>query len=196
MEKFNKLEHENLLKFRDFIIEENQLYLFYDYKESKSLISIIANNNLIKLKDCVMAIGDALVYLHENQIYHPFLSFNDIFISDDQIPYIINYSMDCLNIPVRLPQELKENTDKTKIDSYIFGIFVFELFTKIQYSTVDLSDYKSIVEKHLNDNLYPPELIELIISLLNQDEKERITIDDFMESEFIRSIHKKSIYYI
>lgn len=190
------LQYPNIVRFYKFVLEENSAYIIMDYVEGEALTHYIRQirrtGKLIKIAKIVrmMAqIARAISYLHtEGFIHRDVKPGNILLIGEDESAFLTDLgiagamdepSLSGAGTPSYMPyeQQVRGTIDHT-VDTYAFGIMLYELFTGEKPFAPDPTlpfeeARKVIVEMHRKDPIPSisskrPELPPIIDSFFEQ----------------------------
>lgn len=170
-EILKQIKHINIVQIVDHGEDNNKAYLILEYVNGKTLDEIYPNLAIIQKIDIILAICNALNYLHNKGIIHRDVKPENILVDKDlktikltdlgisRIVYAkpITHDGQILGTPAYMAPELFEGvyTDP-KIDIYSLGITMYEIFTgKVPFD----GSPSEIIIKHLKENPLLPSLI-------------------------------------
>lgn len=129
---------------------------------------------------------------------HPVLSGSNTFVllgdGNERKIFLTSYGLslfECIKINPNYPPELSEEKSSLLIDSYLFGRLVYELCTKTPYVLTDPNNYSKILKEKLLSHSFSQHFIDVIVSLLNPNPDERMTIEDFLCNAYIIDLYNK-----
>lgn len=161
-----KLNHKNIIKVVDYFFRDDKMYVVMPYY-SQSLYNVICdyrkkNKSFSheQIKKIMNGILDGLHYIHENDICHRDLKPDNIMLTDDGTPIIIDFGQckkltlknttqlgTCYYRPPEISAFSKNKYSKIydkKVDSWGLGCILFELFTGKQLTSLIYDvDYES-----------------------------------------------------
>lgn len=179
MALYNK-KHKNIMKYYGYSIDGNKYFIFTEYIKGDNIKDYIDQNNIsIEKKISIMEqLISGLKFLHDNNVIHRDILFNNILIKkkkDKDIPKYIDfgfsceYDKSCQNTYFPLSNKFYIHpksaidilTKREKFnyelyftnDKWALGIILFYLFSKKLW--IDINDYE-------NDNEYAIKLSKLI----------------------------------
>jgi len=170
-EILKQIKHINIVQIVDHGEDNNKAYLILEYVNGKTLDEIYPNLTIIQKIDIILAVCNALNYLHNKGIIHRDVKPENILVDKDlktikltdlgisRIVYAkpITHDGQILGTPAYMAPELFEGvyTDP-RIDIYSLGITMYEIFTgKIPFD----GSPSEIVIKHLKETPLLPSLI-------------------------------------
>jgi serine/threonine protein kinase len=181
---FNILECENknIICVRDVYENDNSVYIISDYIEGKTLWKYdwSDDDELIIRISIFKQLVDALIFMHNKQVYHRDIKPHNIILRNDHIPVYIDFDNACYigekNIsckghpgtPNFQPPELferREQIDWDKVDIYSLGATMFYMFNnnktpyenRILESTPEVpGKFKALVQLELDVKNGPP----------------------------------------
>ena len=200
IQNVQSLSHPNIIKPNYGQLEDGDDNIFYSimpYYPSNLRKLIPQLENVGKIFDLLVELGEAIKYIHDNGIIHRDLKPENILISEDGHLVLTDFGIahfknsnltnpdDLLNNRNYLAPEQKNKGNATNItnavDVFAFGLIINECFTK---SNPHGKDYPLI------SNYYPFlfELDNLVEKCLNSDSKNRISINSALSE--IKNIYQ------
>lgn len=171
IEILKQIKHINIVQIIDHGEQDNKPFLILEYVNGKTLQEIYPDLTIEQKLDIILAVSNALNYLHNKGIIHRDIKPENILIDKDlknikltdlgisRIVYWkpITFEGQILGTPAYMAPELFEGiyTDP-RIDIYSLGITMYEIFTgKLPFEGTP----SEIVIKHLKENPPLPSLI-------------------------------------
>ncbi|MEN3014951.1 MAG: serine/threonine-protein kinase [bacterium] len=171
VEILKQIKHVNIVQIFDYGEHEGKPYLILEYVEGKTLDEVYHDLTLIQKIDVILAISNALNYLHNKGIIHRDIKPENILVHTNiknskltdlgisRIVYWkpITYAGQILGTPSYMAPELFEGvyTDP-KIDIYSLGITMYEIFTgKLPFE----GNASEVIIKHMKETPTLPTLI-------------------------------------
>lgn len=214
----SKLQHPNIITYKESFIQHGNLHIVTDYCEGGDLSSKIRRNAL-KMRyfteddilDWFVQICLALKYVHEQKILHRDIKCQNIFITrgnvvklgDFGIAKILQNTVDlaktCIGTPYYLSPEICENKMyDNKSDVWALGCVLYELATLRRPFVAE--NVKSLVLKIVKGS-YPPlplrysfEFRNLLIHLFKHSPKDRPSVNNILGRAFISKRLEKCMF--
>lgn len=216
----SKLQHPNIITYKESFIQHGNLHIVTDYCEGGDLSSKIRRN---ALKMCYFTEDDildwfvqiclALKYVHEQKILHRDIKCQNIFITrgnivklgDFGIAKILQNTVDlaktCIGTPYYLSPEICENKMyDNKSDVWALGCVLYELATLRRPFVAE--NVKSLVLKIVKGS-YPPlplrysfEFRNLLIHLFKHSPKDRPSVNNILGRAFISKRLEKCMFNV
>lgn len=206
-ELMRRLNHLNIVKMHNIIIENNYTYyLVLDYHEKGDLSSILKGVPLGEATAQYYAthLKDGLQYLFDKKIIHRDLKPQNILISDDNILKITDFGfaryVENPNILINTicgsplymaPEILGRNSYSIVSDLWSVGVIVYQmLFGRLPYNGRNFIDLISNIEKkklkidHNND--LSDMSIEIVKKLLVKNPNDRMNWDNFFNNNWFK----------
>lgn len=214
----SKLQHPNIITYKESFIQHGNLHIVTDYCEGGDLSSKIRRN---ALKTCYFTEDDildwfvqiclALKYVHEQKILHRDIKCQNIFITrgnivklgDFGIAKILQNTVDlaktCIGTPYYLSPEICEGKMyDNKSDVWALGCVLYELATLRRPFVAE--NVKSLVLKIVKGS-YPPlplrysfEFRNLLIHLFKHSPKDRLSVNNILGRAFISKRLEKFMF--
>lgn len=205
----SKLQHPNIITYKESFVQHGNLYIVTDYCEGGDLSSKIRRNaqkmcyfTEDDILDWFVQICLALKYVHDQKILHRDIKCQNIFITrgnivklgDFGIAKILQNTLDlaktCIGTPYYLSPEICENKMyDSKSDVWALGCVLYELATLRRPFVA--GNVKSLVLKIVKGS-YPPlplrysfEFRNLLIHLFKHSPKERPSVNNVLGRAFI-----------
>jgi serine/threonine protein kinase len=199
-----KLNHINIIKVHDVIIEDkNTVYLVLDYF-SKGDLSKYLNNRALKEKfaqNYSIQLKNGMQYLFEQNIIHRDLKPQNILVSNDNTLKICDFGFArhfdnnimlgtiCGSPLYMAPEIMNKNKYNSKVDLWSLGIIIYEmLFGVVPFTGKNIFELMKNIKE---DKLHFSEMISIsfrckmmLVNLLKIDPDERMTWNDFFENEW------------
>lgn len=205
--------HENIINFIQFYKENNYYYYLYEYFDGINLFDYLKmyKNNVLKyddIKNILLQITDALIYLHKYNIIHCDLKLDNIIINNDNKLKVIDFDLSIIcdkdeghifnNIFGTMQYIAPESYDlgiySKKSDIWQMGVIMYILITKsfpFDYS-LELVNSKSNlcrqnIFKHIDltvpkdiiiNNQYNNFLYDILCKMLSFDDSKRISLNE------------------
>jgi len=202
--------HENVIKFIDYIQEENFHYSIYEYFEGKNLCSYIKKNKNItdtQLKNIIIQITHGMNFLHSHNIIHCDLKLDNIIINNKNEIKIIDFDLSIIsdNIDGHISNNIfgtmqyiaPESYDlciySKKTDVWQIGIILYILITKqfpYQNEITSNNSHSNLCRqnmfKHIDLQLAKNKhcdntLYEILEGSLSFTDNTRMTINDILK---------------
>ena len=214
-----KLNHPNIIKWYEFIIEKNKEIIIMEYAEGGDLSKKIQKhknkNEPFKenqIIDWFIEICEGIKYIFENQILNINLKTNNIFLTKDNkikigdfnTSTILNFETEGqINIETLSylsPENMIEQSYDYKSNIWNLGIILYEL-TQLKHPFFDDSISVGIRMKNIKEgkyfdflnNKYSEQLLHLIKNLLKVNPNERLNINEIIEECYIIKIKNDSV---
>lgn len=217
-EALRDLNHPNITRLLDTIVDENQHYLVMEYISGGDLNRLLQTGSLpvTKILSLAIDLADALTRAHKLNIIHRDLKPGNILIdgdgtlrlSDFGIAYISGYTRVTPSnalvgtVNYLAPETLQGEPVDGHVDIWAFGVMLFEMLTG-QHPFGDnspalmmmniLTGTPSDLEKLRPDA--PPSLVDLVYRMLARDPQERIASVRLVAAELESILHGRSIRF-
>ena len=219
------INSEYIIKYFDSFSDEENFYIIMEYCENSDLSKFIINhknnNNLLDKNTIlfiILNICSGLKELHHQNIIHRDLKPGNIFISKDYTVKIADFSIskhlisettntNLGTIEYSAPEILEKKPYNKKVDIWALGCIIYELCTLKKCFEFDIT-YEKVTKFYENvgngnfekiDNIYHPELQNLLELLLKPDYNKRPDIDfvynlvyDYNKKNLFRYINNQS----
>ena len=195
----SKLNNKYIIKYYDYYIENDYLYILMEYGGEMNLKKFIKNyklkNQLIDL-DIILNIIKQIVIglkgIHHSNLIHRDLKPENILINNKNEIKICDFGISKkLNINKKYiksnpgasifylaPERIKGDLYNNKVDIYALGCIIYELFTTNEYYMDKIVDGK---DGTIDTDIYDQKWQNLINLLLKRKYKERPTIDEISD---------------
>lgn len=211
-ESLKILEHENIIKYYDSVIEDGKYYIIIEHFYGVNLMELVKNQVLTKTEilDISCKIINGLLFAHEKGIIHRDLKPSNIMVNDQfdvkiidfGISKIIGYSYEptstvCeyLSVDYAAPETLLRHETTPKSDYYSLGLVMYFMF-KRQDPPKDKKNLMREIE--LFD--CSSEVKMVISELIRFDEQERTEsltkIKKILEREYSKLLAEEKIIYL
>jgi serine/threonine-protein kinase len=187
-----KLSHPNIIKVYDYVDADPQPFFVMEYFESHNLKYAMANHPSWLHKrefQILMAIADALSYVHERDILHKDVKPENVLVSPRGDVRLIDFSLATTKwdrffqfkkkvegTPMYMaPEQINGGKCDARTDMYSFGVLMYELLTKRPpFIAQEMSKF---LDKHLREKPPPlrshvptiaPELDTFVLRLLSK----------------------------
>ena len=199
-----KLNHKNIIKVHDVIIEDkNTVYLVLDYFQ-KGDLSKFLNNRALKEKfaqNYTIQLKDGMEYLYKQKIIHRDLKPQNILVSDNNLLKICDFGFAryfendimlgtiCGSPLYMAPEIMNKKKYNSKVDLWSLGIIIYEmLYGYVPFTGSNVIDLMKNIEKNnleFDSNFNISNNCKLLISsLLKIDPKERIEWNNFFSNDW------------
>jgi len=195
-----KLNHKNIIKLHDIIIDTNSeyIYLILDYYKNGDLANFLKNRSLKEkfTKNYMFQLRDGLKYLIDHSVIHRDLKPQNILLTDDYILKITDFGLAryynndnmittiCGSPLYMAPEILKKKKYSIKSDLWSVGVILYQmLYGTLPYkakniiSLINEIDTKKI--NYENNFNISSNCINLIKLLLEKNQKKRIEWNSF-----------------
>jgi serine/threonine protein kinase len=200
-----KLNHKNIIKVHDVIIEDkNTVYLVLDYFQ-KGDLSKFLNNRALKEKfaqNYTIQLKDGMEYLYKQKIIHRDLKPQNILVSDNNLLKICDFGFAryfendimlgtiCGSPLYMAPEIMNKKKYNSKVDLWSLGIIIYEmLYGYVPFTGSNVIDLMKNIEKNnleFDSNFNISNNCKLLISsLLKIDPKERIEWNNFFSNDWL-----------
>ena len=201
----SNLNHKNIIKFKEFYLNENNAYLMMEYAECGDLFSIIEEQRKVKkvyfkeniILNWFIEICEGVKYIHSKNIIHRDLKPKNIFLTKDNHIKIGDFGISKKigndltksqvgTITYFSPEIVQGKDYDYKTDIWDLGIILYEL-TQLKHPfncesmeqlNKDITEGKIIPLRKTN---YTQELIDLIYKLLKVEPKDRLDINELVD---------------
>ena len=211
MRRCSETEHKNLVKIKDYFIEDSFIYLVMEYCNQGSLRSIMKNKKFSEeeAKKVVNQIAQGLSALHEDLGFihrdmkpDNILCDNGVYkISDFGLSVEDDYFSTGLGTTLYLSPEYLDGKQKGKsVDIWAFGIILYELlFQKHPFSNENQGLFQ-IMQNIINavfeiPSTAPisPECRDLLLKCLEKDPKKRINVKELRSHSWFTGNSQKNL---
>ncbi|CAD8097938.1 unnamed protein product [Paramecium primaurelia] len=200
-----KLNHPNIIKLRDVIKQNKTIAIVLDYSERNLLQyykSVKEKNRTLceqQIQSIVYQIASALNYLHSQGYLHRDLKPENIMIQDNGIVKLIDFGQvtyqneqhtDYVSTRwYRSPEQIKQEQYNQEVDIWALGCILAELYllNPLIPGTTEIDQLYQIQNLNLNQHqkLIPPQPLNLIKSMLEEDPHQRITAIEILQSNWL-----------
>ena len=195
------MKNPNTTKYFKGFFQNQSLYIIYEYMNNNDLegflnayISLNKPIEINTLWNIFMQCISSLKYIHDNNIIHRNITLTNIFMSENKIIKLGDFRLSFLakndniqrkeNEPYKSPELKKNKNYDKKSDIYAMGV----VFYKLCHFEFPNRGYSQ------NDGLYPPEMENIINSMLKKEKERPDTnqlYDDIIK-EYIKNVAKIS----
>lgn len=195
-----KLTHPNILRISDIRATENNIYLFFEpfLEKSESLSTFLKKNSKLPVEQCLSIASDiveAVQKLHDNCLIHRGICPNSIIkydnewklVSYETSKFVKNFENDVkfshsfqpdTSQEVYLAPEILEQAYGQSCDAYSIGVLILEMMVGSQ----KIKGLKTQGGKFtLKDLPVHPEIIDMLHSLLNENQNDRTSIKQLIK---------------
>lgn len=170
-EHLAKLNHPNIVHFLDYHIDqEGNVYLIEEYADGVSLDKFINQVNGLIVENRICAIFepilDAVGYAHKNNIIHRDIKPNNIILTPDGTPKILDFGIATLmggqkdndmimGTPSYMsPEQVKNEPLDERSDIYSLGVMLYQMLTGVApYDTTSMSEFE--INRHVVEEPLP-----------------------------------------
>lgn len=201
------IDHPFIACLYEVIRNENYYYIIMEFCGNGSLLEYINGQNKMTpefVRKIIIEIAMALDYLHkEKLIAHRDLKLENVMLSDDFDIKLIDFGLSkvytkenpilstfCGSPYYASPEVLNQKPYTIKNDIWSLGVILYALVNgKLPFQDINLTNVFHMVM--YDDPAYPDgtpsEIVELINRLLDKDQNTRISLEEFFETEWIKS---------
>lgn len=197
------LIHENIIRFEDFIDNKKEILIFLELAPNGDLFSHV---NKVRCSDTELTkffyeTCRAIQYMHNKSLMHRDLKPENILLDTANIVKVCDFGWSaefselvpretlCGTFEYMAPEVLLRRRQTTKTDVWALGILLYELFhghapfrgRRLEEVLDQISKNTLAFKKTLN-----PQIKDLIVRILKFYPHERPTVDQILESDFIR----------
>ncbi|EGG03476.1 uncharacterized protein MELLADRAFT_27027, partial [Melampsora larici-populina 98AG31] len=186
-------DHPFIVKFRGFILNENEISIILEYINGLNLLQKLETNgpfNESQAKFYITEIATGISFLHSKRIIHRDLKLDNMMISNDGHIKLIDFglseilqgSQTHLSIPsgamhIRPPEMIRREPYSFNVDWYALGVALYELLT--DHEPFFRRNYECLPRMILETGvIYPSHLsincIDLIKLLINKNHTQRL----------------------
>uniref|UniRef100_A0A4Y0BT42 Serine/threonine-protein kinase ULK3 n=1 Tax=Anopheles funestus TaxID=62324 RepID=A0A4Y0BT42_ANOFN len=208
-----KLKHRHIVEMRDFLWDDENIYILMEYCNAGNLSSYIKQNRTLDEGTCrrfLQQLALALRYMRQNDVSHLDLKPANLLLTKESGTYTLKVG------DFGFAQRLKLNQENTAVkgsplymapeillntsygpaaDLWSVGVILYEcLFGKAPYSSTSLHELAGRI--HRNDPItIPPrpaitsDCRQLLTSLLQRDPARRITFEKFFDDPYLDLAH-------
>ena len=200
------LDHPNVIKFYDyFMMQNNMLVLILDYVKGGTLQKFIGEPIPPKtLQSIIRNISSGLLYCHEQNIAHRDLKPANIFIDDNNHAILADFGFASFQTVVDnqcgspfycAPEMFQEKSyDPFSADIFALGVTLYEVITGSLPFTVEQLKENDIEEIDLRKlGMCDARLAKLIRRMLLKDPKERPTMKEVVNSDYLKAENPSGI---
>jgi len=211
------LSHPNIIKVYEYVPLEPQPFFVMEYFESQNLKYAMAHHpKWIHKREfqILMAIADALAYVHEHDILHKDVKPENVLVSASGDVRLIDFSLASTKwdrmlqfrkkvegTPMYMaPEQIRGEKCDARTDMYSFGVLMYELLTKRPPFAVQ--DAAKFLDKHLREKpqtlrahvpTISPELDAFVLRLLNKAPDARYSDMRTVMQELSRWIKQETV---
>lgn len=199
------LEHQNIIKFEDYIETNDKVYIFLEYAKEGDLFGYIKRKNpneqqMIKFfyQTCV-----AIEYIHSKNIMHRDLKPENILLDANlnvklcdfgwSAEYMegVNRETLCGTYEYMAPEIFFRNKQTKKTDIWALGILLYELYNG--YAPFRGTRMDAVMQAIMQNTIafkknLAPEVKDLILKILIFDPKKRLSIEDILNHDLITNL--------
>lgn len=208
LEILQKVEHENIIKYYDFVLEDNHLYIITEYCEGgdiTNVMSTILNEN--EILEMMKQIIEGMYYLHCNKIAHRDIKPQNILLKNGVVKIcdfgfssIINdennLSSTICGSPLYMSPQLLYMKEYNAFEADIWSLGI--LFYTMVYKShpygplLSIEMYRNALKSSIRypASNYSPILAQFIKSFLQKDPKARITIADAINHQLWKEVEE------
>jgi len=171
IEILKQLKHNNIIEIVDHGEQDNKPFIIIEYVEGETLAEMYPNMSMLEKIEVIIAVSNALLYLHNKGIIHRDVKPENILVNKNlkvvkltdlgisKIVYARPITQDgqILGTPAYMAPEMFNGVyDDPRIDIYSLGITMYEIFTgKVPFE----GSPSEIIMKHLKEEPILPSLI-------------------------------------
>lgn len=199
----SSLHHDNIINFEDFLDGKKEVYIFIELAKNGDLFSYI---NRVKSPENELGrffyeSCKAIQYLHQKNVMHRDLKPENILLDEKNTIKVCDFGWSaeyfenvpretlCGTFEYMAPEILLRKRQTKKTDVWALGILLYELFhgyapfkgNRLEDVLSHISKNTIAFKKSLN-----PKVKELIVRILKFYPEERPTVDQILQSEFIK----------
>ena len=201
----SKICHENIVKFKDFLLTNNNIYLVTEFCNKKNLEELMIRKGSLKVRHALVIvnhIADAMAYLNSKDIIHRDLKPANILIHD-HMAKVADFGLarmvndltisltEGIGTPLYMAPEVYEGTyleNKFKCDVWSLGMILYEMiFGHLPW--IGKTEYMHFEEIRTKSLKFPKEhnvhklVLDLITKMLEKDPEERIDFENILNHE-------------
>ena len=200
-----KLKHRNVIKLYEVIIENDEMYLIFEYCSRGDLTDFLKNKPLSEkfAKIYIKQLVCGLQYLVENDVIHRDLKPANILITEDYTLKITDFVFArilegnnlaetiCGSPMYMSPELLTKNNYSNKSDLWSLGVIIYEIITGLH--PFRAKTLKELLAKTNKEIIFPENINisenckELIYKLLEKDVNKRLTWYELFNHEWLNS---------
>ncbi|KRX90386.1 Serine/threonine-protein kinase PLK1 [Trichinella pseudospiralis] len=202
----SQLSHKHVVQFHSFFEDDQNVYILLELCRRRSLMELHKRRRTITEPEAryfLHQIVDATIYLHENRIIHRDLKLGNLFINDDMMVKLGDFGLAtkldydgerkktlCGTPNYIAPEMLSKKGHSYEVDLWAIGCILYTLLVgNPPFETSSLKDTYSRIQRndyHLPSRLSPAAR-HMILRLLQSDPKNRPTIKETLNFEFMTS---------
>jgi len=205
-----ELNHQNIVKFHDYIQEDISAYLLLEYAPNGNLYNYMHKEKLLPLavvfkffhQTCL-----AVNYLHKNNILHRDLKPENLLLDKNLNVKLCDFGWSARNIKDRrttfcgtyeymAPEIIEKKTYDYRVDVWSLGVLLYELFHReAPYKGRSLPEITASFAKGSikYDPLMNPDARDLIEKILKANPEERLSIDEILIHPWVKyNLHQTS----
>jgi serine/threonine protein kinase len=200
----SKLNHPNVVKLYDSVVENNDLFIIMEYCPDGNLFDFMRKNKLSKnqIKNIFKQILKGVEYIHNKDVIIRDLKPENI-VKVGNVFKLCDFGWSVLlsNFEARTqkagtlvymsPESLQGHLQYTNSDIWSLGIFLYELHFNFEpFKGKSSSEMLSLI---YNSNIYwdhsviSPDAVDLILKLLQINPSQRISLNQVINHEFLKS---------
>ena len=198
----SKISHDNIVKFKDFLLTNNNIYVVTEFCNRKNLEELMIRKGSLKVRNALVIvshIADAMAYLNKQDIIHRDLKPANILIHD-HIAKVADFGLarmvndstisltEGVGTPLYMAPEVYEGTyleNKFKCDVWSLGMILYEMiFGNLPWR--GKSEYMHFEEIRTKSLKFPKGhnvhklVLDLIAKMLEKDPEERIDFENIL----------------
>ena len=197
MEKLKNLIHPHLIRYyKTFKDEKDCLYLIYEYMNNGDIQSFIKAHQVLEKKikeeeiwNILLQCLSALEYLHKENLAHLAVKYTNIYLNNEQ------------NVKVGLFREtpiLEDKDYNIKDDIKEIGLYFYKMcysqfpetiFKIVKGEKVYTANNHDFPVKKEPNNYYSPELINIVLKMIEEDPKKRLSsgeLFNIVKDEYVK----------
>ena len=202
------LEHQNIIKFEDYIETQDKVYIFLEYAKEGDLFGYIKRKNpneqqMLKFfyQTCV-----AIEYIHSKNIMHRDLKPENILLDAElnvkvcdfgwSAEYLESVSREtlCGTYEYMAPEIFFRNKQTKKTDIWALGILLYELYHG--YAPFRGTRMDAVMQAIMQNTIafkknLPADVKDLIMKILMFDPKKRLSIEEILAHDLISNFIKR-----
>lgn len=208
-----KLKHDHIVQLKDFLCDENYVYIIMEYCGGGDLSHFIKSRNRLPETACqrfLQQIAAALKYMRNENVSHFDLKPQNILLASRKNPVIkiadfglaqhmteADHVSKIKGSPLYMaPEILLDKKYDAKVDLWSVGVILYEcLFGRAPYSSASLEELVQRIKTDTAIRVPPntsisPKCHDLLMRCLERDHLKRIEFEEFFNHPFVDLEHK------